>query len=125
MPHPQTRQKGSVRLLQCRRILLTCFRARMSVHELGSMSLGQDPRKLDALKLVYVMVLAPEKEPADSPSPPCGKLDLCFPSHNRNSADFPPEMGCSKRHVLGCVNREGLSYKKVRFKRSKVFYIVM
>ena len=74
----------------------------MSVQELGSMSLGQDPRKLDALKLVYVMVLAPKKEPAVSPSPsPCGKLDLCFPSHNRNSdraaANFSPETGLLKK----------------------------
>ena len=90
-------------MLQCPRILLTCFRERMSVHELGSMSLGKDPRKLDALKLVYVMVLAllPRKEP-------CGKLDLCFPSHNRNSdraaANFSPDTGLLKRHVLGCVN---------------------
>ena len=30
MPHPQTGQKGSAGLLQCPRILLTCFRVRIS-----------------------------------------------------------------------------------------------
>ena len=30
MPHPQTGQKGCAGLLQCPKILLTCFRARIS-----------------------------------------------------------------------------------------------
>ena len=34
MPHQQTGQKGSAGLLQCPRILLTCFIARMSAQTL-------------------------------------------------------------------------------------------